>query len=71
MRALRNSGVPALTQVSSNDHERLGIDRYIRRQGMRHRATIRRGKISEDGYRELDKLGPMLKGTIEIQFIDE
>lgn len=38
---------------------------------MRHRATIRRGKISEDGFDELDKLGPMLKGTIEIQFIDE
>ncbi len=55
----------------SNDRERLGIDRYMRRLGTRHQAIIRRGHISEDGFKELDKLGPMLKGTVQVRFIDE
>jgi len=63
--------VEILQQFIYNDRERLGIDRYLRRQGTRHRATIRRGNISEDGFKELDKLGPLLKGTVEVRFIDE
>jgi ubiquitin-protein ligase E3 C len=55
----------------SNDRERLGIDRYLRRRGTRHQATIRRTNISEDGFKELDKLGPLLKGTVEVRFIDK
>lgn len=38
---------------------------------MNHHATIRRGHISEDGFSELYNLGPLMKGTIQIRFIDE
>ncbi|KAJ9100578.1 hypothetical protein QFC21_003622 [Naganishia friedmannii] len=54
-----------------NDREKLGIDRYMRRRHMNHQATIRRGHISEDGFSELYNLGPLMKGTIQIRFIDE
>lgn len=60
-----------LTPSSSNDRERLGIDQYIRRHGSRHSARIRRSNLSEDGFKELNKLGRLLKGTIEIKFYDE
>ncbi|KAJ9122361.1 hypothetical protein QFC22_001783 [Naganishia vaughanmartiniae] len=56
---------------NDNDREKLGIDRYMRRRHMNHQATIRRGHISEDGFSELYNLGPLMKGTIQIRFIDE
>ncbi len=34
-------------------------------------ARIRRTNLSEDGFRELDKLGPLLKTTIQIEFVDQ
>lgn len=43
----------------------------MRRRRMNHQATIRRGHISEDGFSELYNLGPLMKGTIQIRFIDE
>lgn len=66
-----NQSSPQTDAAHSNDREKLGIDRYMRRRRMNHQATIRRGHISEDGFSELYNLGPLMKGTIQIRFIDE
>lgn len=60
-----------LSRAHSNDRQTLGIDRYFRRRGMNHLVTIRRKNLSEDSFRELNKLGPAIKGTIQIIFLDE
>jgi hypothetical protein len=52
-----------------NDHRKLM--RYIRRRRFRHTATIRRTHLSTDSFREFNKLGPALKGSIQIVFLDE
>lgn len=54
-----------------NDRRRLGIERHAgfsRRH--RHRAVVRRGRVAEDGFATLNGLGPALKDTIEIAFVD-
>jgi len=38
---------------------------------MRYGATIHRTSLAEDGFRQLNSLGPALKGTISITFIDQ
>lgn len=70
-RTASSSEANNLVWFGSNDREKLGIDRYMRRRHMNHQATIRRGHISEDGFSELYNLGPLMKGTIQIRFIDE
>lgn len=35
------------------------------------RVGIRRDHLSEDGYKELNKLGPLMKQTIQIEFYDQ
>ena len=54
-----------------NDRKRLGIERYQFSRRHRHRAVVRRGHIAEDGFAHLNGLGPALKDTIEIAFIDQ
>lgn len=54
-----------------NDRKRLGIDRYTFSRRHRHRAVVRRGHIAEDGFAHLNGLGPALKDTIEIAFVDQ
>lgn len=51
------------------DRERLGITRYGR--STRHRVTIRRDHLAEDGFRQINSLGSHLKGTLEITFVDQ
>ncbi|KZV93827.1 HECT-domain-containing protein [Exidia glandulosa HHB12029] len=53
-----------------NDMMRLGIDPH----GMshrRHKTVIRRDRIAEDGFDQLNDLGPALKGTLSITFVDQ
>lgn len=55
-----------------NDRRRLGIERHAgfsRRH--RHRTVVRRGRVAEDGFATLNGLGPALKDTIEIVFVDQ
>ncbi|KAI5476557.1 ubiquitin-protein ligase E3 C [Pseudohyphozyma bogoriensis] len=63
--------VAIFRQFVDNDRKRLGIerDRYDRRR--RHRATIRRNHLSGDSFDQLNGLGPALKSSVEIVFIDE
>lgn len=63
--------VAVFRQFIENDRTRLGLERgrYDRRK--RSRAVIRRNSISEDAYAHLNGLGPALKGTIEIVFINQ
>lgn len=51
------------------DRARLGINMY--NWGARHRADIRRSNLAEDGFRQLNRLGPSLKGMVQITFIDQ
>ncbi|KAL1411472.1 ubiquitin-protein ligase (E3) [Vanrija albida] len=64
-----NTRLQVFREFVRADQERLGISRYDRRT--RHRATIRRTNLAEDGFRQLNRLGPALKGTIEISFVDK
>jgi ubiquitin-protein ligase E3 C len=50
------------------DRKRLGIQRYGR---ARHRVSIRRTNLAEDGFRQLNSLGSGLKNIVEITFIDQ
>ncbi|KAK4051663.1 ubiquitin-protein ligase (E3) [Microbotryomycetes sp. JL201] len=63
--------VAIFRQLVDNDRKRLGLqrDRYIR--GMRQRATVRRTHLAEDAFKQLNRLGNILKGPIEITFINE
>ncbi|KAK4685808.1 hypothetical protein P7C73_g4335, partial [Tremellales sp. Uapishka_1] len=57
-------------QFVEADKARLGVDRYsMRRRTIR--ATVHRKSLAEDGFRQLNSLGPELKGTIQITFIDK
>jgi len=53
----------------NSDRHRLGLDSHAFGE-TRHKASIRRQFISEDGFTHLNALGPRLKETIEIKFID-
>ncbi|KAH9812750.1 hypothetical protein DFH28DRAFT_392310 [Melampsora americana] len=53
-----------------SDRHRLGLDLHPFGKP-KHRAVIRRGRISEDGFLHLNALGPRLKDPIEIKFIDQ
>lgn len=53
----------------SNDYRKLRG--YMRRRNLQHQATIRRTHLSEDSFREFNKLGKALKGSIQITFLDE
>ncbi|PLW45865.1 hypothetical protein PCANC_10121 [Puccinia coronata f. sp. avenae] len=53
----------------NSDRHRLGLDSHAFGEN-RHKASIRRQFISEDGFTHLNALGPRLKETIEIKFID-
>ncbi|MBW0472869.1 hypothetical protein O181_012584 [Austropuccinia psidii MF-1] len=53
-----------------SDRHRLGLD-LNSFNVQRHKASIRRNHVSEDGFLHLGTLGPKLKETIEIKFIDQ
>ncbi|KAA1096311.1 hypothetical protein PGT21_012536 [Puccinia graminis f. sp. tritici] len=53
----------------NSDRHRLGLDLHSFGEN-RHKASIRRQFVSEDGFTHLNALGPRLKETIEIKFID-
>ncbi|WAR60281.1 hypothetical protein PtB15_9B218 [Puccinia triticina] len=53
----------------NSDRHRLGLDSHAFGEN-RHKASIRRQFVSEDGFTHLNALGPRLKETIEIKFID-
>ena len=63
--------VEIFRQFVRNDAERLGISRSIFSRTQRHRVTVRRGHIAEDGMAQLNGLGPHLKEPIEIVFVDQ
>ncbi|KNE99767.1 hypothetical protein PSTG_07054 [Puccinia striiformis f. sp. tritici PST-78] len=54
----------------NSDRHRLGLDSHYQFGENRHKASIRREFVSEDGFTHLNNLGFKLKETIEIKFID-
>ena len=52
-----------------NDQQRLGYNEYA--SPPRTRTTIRRNRIAEDGFDHLNDLGPAMKGTLSITFVDQ
>lgn len=63
--------VEIFRQFVRNDAERLGLTRDLWGFGARHRATIRRSHVAEDGMAQLNGLGSRLKEPLEIVFIDQ
>ncbi|WFD30911.1 HECT-type E3 ubiquitin transferase [Malassezia sp. CBS 17886] len=63
--------VEVFRQFVRNDVERLGIARDVYMRGPRHRVTIRRSAVAEDGMAQLNGLGAHLKEPVEIVFIDQ
>lgn len=53
-----------------SDRHRLRLDLHSFGEN-RHKASIRRNHVSEDGFTHLNTLGPRLKETVEIKFIDQ
>ncbi|EJD34846.1 HECT-domain-containing protein [Auricularia subglabra TFB-10046 SS5] len=53
-----------------NDRRRLGFDDRYHGHGTR-RIVIRRDRIAEDGFDHLNDLGPALKGSLSIVFVDQ
>ncbi|WVQ83300.1 hypothetical protein IAT38_005439 [Cryptococcus sp. DSM 104549] len=51
------------------DQAKLGIEYHGRR--FRSQAKIRRNHVAQDGFDELSGLGPVLKGRIDITFVDQ
>ncbi len=47
------------------------MDEYIRRQRRSREAVIHRTSLAEDGFRQLNDMGPGLKSRIWITFIDQ
>lgn len=63
--------VEIFRQFVRSDAERLHISRDFFSRTQRHRATVRRASIAEDGIAQLNSLGPHLKEPVEIVFIDQ
>ena len=63
--------VEIFRQFVRNDIQRLGISRDMFAPTRRHRATIRRGHVAEDGIAQLNGLGSNLKEPLEIMFVDQ
>lgn len=63
--------VEIFRQFVRSDAERLHIARDAFLPTQRHRATVRRAAIAEDGMAQLNALGPRLKEPVEIVFIDQ
>ncbi|WFD01594.1 HECT-type E3 ubiquitin transferase [Malassezia obtusa] len=63
--------VEIFRQFVRSDAERLHISRDLFSRTNRHRATVRRERIAEDGMAQLNALGPRLKEPVEIVFIDQ
>lgn len=63
--------VDIFRQFVRTDLERLGISRQLFSRSQKHRATIRRDHIAEDGMTQLYALGPRLKEPLEIVFVDK
>jgi hypothetical protein len=66
----RQQQLTILPPPHSNDKLRLGIDRYSR-SSPKYATTIRRHKVAEDGYAQLNAIGAGMKGTVAITFVDQ
>lgn len=62
--------VEVFRQFVRNDVERLGLARDVYGFPRRHRVTVRRTAVAEDGMAQLNGLGPRLKEPLEIVFVD-
>lgn len=64
--------VQIFRQFIANDSHQLGLDDWFNQSGRpKHRATIRRTSVAQDGFDQLGSLGPALKERVAITFIDE
>ena len=64
-----NVRVEIFRQFIANDAHRLGFnDDHLR---PKHRATIRRNNVAQDGFDQLGSLGAGLKEKVSITFIDD
>ncbi|WFC99156.1 HECT-type E3 ubiquitin transferase [Malassezia yamatoensis] len=63
--------VEIFRQFIRSDIERLNISRDLFAFTKRHRATVRRESIAEDGMAQLNGLAARLKEPVEIVFIDQ
>lgn len=61
--------VQIFRQFIANDAHALGLDDWYARP--KHKATIRRGHVAEDGFDHLGSLGAAFKERVSITFIDE
>lgn len=61
--------VQIFREFIANDAHQLGLDDWYTRP--KHRATIRRQSVAQDGFDQLGSLGPALKEKVAITFIDE
>lgn len=64
-----NVRVQIFRQFIANDMHVLGLDDWYGRP--KHRATIRRQSVAQDGFDQLGSLGPALKQRVAITFVDE
>jgi ubiquitin-protein ligase E3 C len=60
--------VQIFRQFIANDAHRLGLDDWYARP--KHKATIRRSSVAQDGFDQLGSLGAALKDKISITFVD-
>jgi ubiquitin-protein ligase E3 C len=61
--------VEIFRQWIANDAHQLGLDDFYLRP--KHRATIRRTSVAQDGFDQLGGLGRALKERVAITFVDE
>lgn len=64
-----NVRVEIFRQFIANDAHRLGLDDWYSRP--KHRATIRRNNVAQDGFDQLGSLGAGLKEKVSITFVDD
>jgi ubiquitin-protein ligase E3 C len=63
------SRVEVFRQFIRNDRERQRLNEFSPLHGQR--ATIRRTNAADDAFTHLSQLGPLLKGRLEITFVDQ
>ncbi|PWN40258.1 HECT-domain-containing protein [Ceraceosorus guamensis] len=63
--------VKIFRQFIRKDRKRIGLDNRVHRINAYHKVKVRRGFVAEDGFSQLNHLGPAIKGDVEIQFQDE
>jgi len=64
-----NVRVEIFRHFIANDAHLLGLDDWYSRP--KHRATIRRTNVAQDGFDQLGSLGAGLKQKVSITFVDD